>query len=99
MTHPLLTGFFRLLPINGLLAAAVIHLIPALAVAADAKEPPKEFTNSIGMKFVLVPAGEFMMGSDETAEERAKDYPRIAERKDYDRLQPADEAPAHKVKI
>jgi formylglycine-generating enzyme required for sulfatase activity len=69
------------------------------ALAADAKDPPKEFTNSIGMKFVLVPAGEFMMGSDETAEERAKDYPQVAERKDYDRLQPADEAPAHKVKI
>src|SRR5437867_2693684 len=26
-------------------------------------EQPKEFTNSIGMRFVLIPAGEFMMGS------------------------------------
>jgi formylglycine-generating enzyme len=28
--------------------------------------PPREITNSIGMKLVLIPAGEFMMGSDET---------------------------------
>ena len=26
---------------------------------------PKTYTNSIGMKFVLIPAGEFMMGSEE----------------------------------
>lgn len=26
-------------------------------------EPPEEFTNSIGMKFKLIPAGEFMMGA------------------------------------
>ncbi len=31
----------------------------------DDKRPlPKEFTNSIGMKFVLIQPGEFMMGSD-----------------------------------
>ena len=28
-------------------------------------EQPKEFTNSIGMRFVLIPAGEFTMGSNE----------------------------------
>jgi formylglycine-generating enzyme required for sulfatase activity len=29
----------------------------------DAQEAPKTFTNSVGMEFVLIPAGEFMMGS------------------------------------
>src|SRR3974390_1601630 len=27
------------------------------------KDPPKPFTNSIGMKFVWIPPGTFMMGS------------------------------------
>ncbi len=35
-------------------------------------EPPKEFTNNIGMKFKLIPAGEFMMGSSESPEDLAK---------------------------
>lgn len=30
------------------------------------EEIPKTYTNSIGMKFALVPAGEFVMGSDES---------------------------------
>jgi formylglycine-generating enzyme required for sulfatase activity len=30
------------------------------------EKPPKEFTNSIGMKLVLIPAGEFIMGSPKT---------------------------------
>ena len=33
--------------------------------------PPKQITNSIGMKLTLVPSGEFMMGSKESAEETA----------------------------
>jgi len=35
-----------------------------------AKEPPKEFTNSIGMKFVWIPPGSFMMGSPKEEKER-----------------------------
>ncbi len=27
------------------------------------KEVPKNYTNSLGMEFVLIPAGEFQMGS------------------------------------
>jgi len=34
---------------------------------------PKEFTNSIGMKMVLIPAGEFMMGSPDSEPERFSD--------------------------
>ena len=34
---------------------------------------PREFVNSIGMKFVLIPAGTFRMGSPESEEERLSD--------------------------
>jgi sulfatase modifying factor 1 len=45
-----------------------LSLIVALAShlpihAQQKKDPPKHFTNSIGMKFVWVPPGNFMMGS------------------------------------
>lgn len=36
--------------------------------------PPRETINSIGMKLVLIPAGEFMMGSSESTEESMKAY-------------------------
>lgn len=35
----------------------------ASPVAKGKTGPPKEFTNSVGMKFRLIPAGKFMMGS------------------------------------
>ncbi|WP_440954726.1 formylglycine-generating enzyme family protein [Methanosarcina sp. Mfa9] len=35
--------------------------------------PPESFTNSLGMEFVLVPAGEFLMGSPETEAGRQAD--------------------------
>lgn len=35
-------------------------------------QPPKEITNSIGMKLVLIPKGTFMMGSPESEEGRQK---------------------------
>jgi formylglycine-generating enzyme required for sulfatase activity len=36
-------------------------------------QPPKEITNSIGMKLVLIPKGTFMMGSPGTEERRGND--------------------------
>jgi len=44
-----------------------VSLVVALASigpiqAQDKKAPPKHFTNSIGMKFVYIAPGEFMMG-------------------------------------
>jgi formylglycine-generating enzyme len=39
----------------------------------DEKKPPKNLTNSIGMKFVWIPAGTFMMGSPKEEKERGKD--------------------------
>src|ERR1019366_2837036 len=37
------------------------------------KPQPKNFTNSIGMKFVWIPPGNFMMGSPEEEKERRND--------------------------
>ncbi len=48
------------------------------------------------MSFVLLPAGEFLMGSDEPAERLAATFPDFG----LDRLQAvADEAPVHRVRI
>lgn len=52
--------------------------------------------NLIDMKFVLIPAGEFMMGSDVPADTFAQTYPQY-ERKRF--LELGDEAPVHKVRI
>ena len=38
--------------------------------AQPKKEPPKNFTNSIGMKFVWIKPGNFMMGSPKEEKER-----------------------------
>src|SRR4051812_24244181 len=43
------------------LSKAAVEPVPALAPAA-----PKTITNTIGMKLVLIPAGEFLMGSPES---------------------------------
>ena len=50
-------------------------------------------TNSIGMKFKLIPAGEFMMGSSESPEELAKAFP--GTKPEWFE----DERPQHKVRI
>ena len=73
-------------------------LVPASALrAADAgTQPPALVENSLGMKFVLVPAGEFLMGNDATPDTLARTYP------GYERsrlLALADEAPAHRIRI
>ncbi len=36
---------------------------PPLAAKPSGVSPPKKFTNSIGMEFILIPAGSFTMGS------------------------------------
>ena len=43
------------------------------AAQAQQKDPPKNFTNSIGMKFVWIPPGTFMMGSPKE-EKRTASY-------------------------
>ncbi len=56
---------------TGEAAATGGNVPPAKKQAAFPTE--KVFTNSIGMKFVLIPAGEFMMGSPASEEERFDD--------------------------
>src|ERR1700690_1553290 len=41
--------------------------------AQEKKGPPKNFTNSIGMKFVWIPPGNFMMGSPKSEAKRGDD--------------------------
>jgi len=44
----------------------LLIIILSIAVSSTAMVAEKEFTNSIGMKFVLIPAGTFTMGSPST---------------------------------
>ena len=59
--------------------SSLLNFSPALAfvllIFADQlqAQPPKEITNSIGMKLVLIPKGTFMMGSPESEERRGND--------------------------
>ena len=80
--------------------ALVLLLASPLFLAACMSLPgppgPQVIENSLGMKFVRLPAGEFLMGSDETPEALARDYPPY-ERKRFVEL--VDEAPVHRVRI
>jgi len=62
-------------------------------IAESLPQPlPSEITNSIGMKLKLIPAGEFMMGSSESAESLAKAFNLNVECSQ-------DEHPQHRVRI
>ena len=73
-------------------------LVFALATSVWA-EPPKDFTNSIGMKFKLIPAGQFMMGSSESAEALAEVYKRIQPSANTKSEYFEREYPQHRVRI
>lgn len=47
-----------------------VSLWPGVAANISSAQPPKEITNSIGMKLVLIPKGKFMMGSPESEQGR-----------------------------
>ncbi len=71
--------------------------IASIAFAQQSATPlPAVSVNSLGMKFVRIPAGEFMMGSNETIAALQKDFPQL-ELKRLDEL--SDEMPLHRVKI
>src|SRR5258708_1422839 len=48
----------------------VAFLANPVHIQAQPRDPPKTFTNSIGMKFVWIPPGNFMMGSPKEEKER-----------------------------
>ena len=59
---------------------AYINLFVALAFsypsqAQQKSEPPKSYTNGIGMKFVWIPPGNFMMGSPKEEKQRNANEP------------------------
>jgi formylglycine-generating enzyme required for sulfatase activity len=59
--------------VSGFLGPPGVHKMEIQKLGAGEKveieKEEKTFTNSIGMKFTLIPAGEFMMGSEETERE------------------------------
>jgi formylglycine-generating enzyme required for sulfatase activity len=50
-----------------------VSLWLGVGASISSAQPPKEITNSIGMKLVLIPKGTFMMGSPESEEGRGED--------------------------
>ena len=70
--------------------------LSASIFAADHGATPAAIENTLGMKFVLVPAGEFVMGSDESPDVLLRAYPQY-ERRRVEEL--GDEAPVHRVRI
>ena len=59
----------------------------------------KQITNSIGMKLTLIPSGEFMMGSGESAEETAAFFNKFEGTDVLDAYMFAAEHPQHRVRI
>jgi formylglycine-generating enzyme required for sulfatase activity len=68
-------------------------ILVMVLVGAHAAEGER---NSLGMAFVKLPAGEFLMGSDEAPESLARAYPQFATRP-FAQLD--DEGPVHSVRI
>jgi len=50
-----------------------VSLWLGVGASISSAQPPKEITNSIGMKLVLIPKGTFMMGSPESEEAHRED--------------------------
>src|ERR1700690_4112666 len=50
--------------------ALVVAFATLVGVAVHAQPTPKNFTDGIGMKFVWIPPGNFMMGSPKEEKER-----------------------------
>jgi formylglycine-generating enzyme required for sulfatase activity len=65
----MISRIFRTLPIVLLALSTLVFS----SGPATAQELASTYTNSIGMKFVLIPAGTFMMGADKNLEEPNND--------------------------
>jgi sulfatase modifying factor 1 len=71
-------------------------LLLFLLAASVARAAPEVVENSLGMKFVRIPAGEFTMGSDATPDDLARHFPAYGKQR-LGKID--DEAPAHRVRI
>src|SRR5438552_3662367 len=56
-----------------LLIVALVPPVVAVPIRDKENGPPKHFSNSIGMKFVWIPPGNFIMGSPKEEKERKPD--------------------------
>ncbi len=78
-----------------LLLLTCLTCAPAAVVAAE-QDLPKQITNLLGMRLILVPSGTFEMGSDESPQALAAAYPQYDQQRF---LLLSDEAPVHRVRI
>ena len=78
------------------LGTALLLGLPAALAQPPVPMAPARWTNSLGMTFVRIPAGRFVMGSHESPEALARDYPLLEPRR-FTLL--GDEAPLHQVHI
>lgn len=76
--------------------AFVLAAVSNTGNAKPASSAPKALKNTLGMVFVRIPAGEFLMGSDEPVASLQNAFP-LMERERPEDL--ADEAPVHTVRI
>lgn len=74
----------------------VFWLLLCISFGASAQPVKPLIENSLGMKLVLIPAGEFMMGSDESPDAMHASYPQLDKKR---LVELSDEAPLHKVRI
>jgi sulfatase modifying factor 1 len=75
------------------IAAAALPPGPASVALA---QRPEVTENSIGMKLVKIPAGQFQMGSEETKEQLRGDGFKFL---DYEKWTSSDESPVHPVRL
>lgn len=77
-------------------AAAVAAILVLPGAGAETNSVPAAHLNSLGMSFVLIPAGSFEMGGGEVAAGFARDFPQYP----AERLAGlGDEQPRHRVRI
>jgi formylglycine-generating enzyme required for sulfatase activity len=85
---------------RSLFTLCLLGIVSFAWAAEPAGKDLKVIENAIGMKLVLVPDGHFVMGKQETKEKLKKIFPLAGvDRHGEDRLELADESPAHKVHI
>jgi formylglycine-generating enzyme required for sulfatase activity len=71
-------------------------LLALLLLAIASQANAKDYTNTLGMKFVLIPAGTFVMGRTESTDSLRQAFPAF-EASRIEQL--TDELPAHPVEI